>query len=401
MVRRMFSVVVALTVLWTAPADAQGVATAQISGTVLDTSGGVLPGVEVKATQTGTGFIRFVISGERGEYVLTNLPVGPYTLEAVLPGFRTFSQTGIVLQVGGNPVINVRLEVGELAESISVVASAMMVETRNTGIGQVIDEKQIVNLPLNGRQPTQLVLLSGAAVINNTGGLVGSQRQYPSALAISVAGGTGNATAYLVDGGYNNDPLANLSQPLPFPDALQEFKVESGVRPARYGVLPGATVNAVTKAGANDFHGTGFGFFRDHNLNARNPFATTDDGLSRQQWGGTVGGPVALNRVFFFGGYQGTRVRVNPPDTTSFVPTAAMMAGDFTQVASAAVQRRHGPDPAVALRRQPCGSEPVQSGGSEPDAGRAPLDRPLRAYQLCGAGQQRRATGTWAGSTTR
>jgi hypothetical protein len=210
-----------------------------------------------------------------------------------------------------------------------------MVETRNTGIGQVIDEKQIVNLPLNGRQPTQLVLLSGAAVINNTGGLVGSQRQYPSALAISVAGGTGNATAYLVDGGYNNDPLANLSQPLPFPDALQEFKVESGVRPARYGVLPGATVNAVTKAGANDFHGTGFGFFRDHNLNARNAFATTDDGLSRQQWGGTVGGPVALNRVFFFGGYQGTRVRVNPPDTTSFVPTAAMMAGDFTQVASA------------------------------------------------------------------
>ncbi|HVG84598.1 MAG TPA: carboxypeptidase-like regulatory domain-containing protein, partial [Vicinamibacterales bacterium] len=242
--------------------------------------------------------------GSAGEYVLTNLPVGPYTLEAVLPGFRTFSQTGIVLQVGGNPVINVRLEVGELAESISVVASAMMVETRNTGIGQVIDEKQIVNLPLNGRQPTQLVLLSGAAVINNTGGLVGSQRQYPSALAISVAGGTGNATAYLVDGGYNNDPLANLSQPLPFPDALQEFKVESGVRPARYGVLPGATVNAVTKAGANDFHGTGFGFFRDHSLNARNAFATTDDGLSRQQWGGTVGGPVALNRVFFFGGYQ-------------------------------------------------------------------------------------------------
>jgi hypothetical protein len=333
MVRRVIGVVVVITALWAGRAQAQ---TAQISGTVLDSSGGVLPGVEVKATQTATGFTRFVVSGEKGDYVLTNLPVGPYTLEATLQGFRTFSQSGIVLQVGGNPAVNVKLEVGELSEAITVVANALMVESRNTGIGQVIDEKQIVNLPLNGRQPTQLVLLSGAAVINNTGGLVGSQRQYPSALAISVAGGTGNATTYVVDGGYNNDPLANLSQPLPFPDALQEFKVESGVRVARYGVLPGATVNAVTKAGTNAFHGAAFGFLRDHTLNARNAFATTSDGLKRQQWGGTVGGPVVSNRLFFFGGYQGTRVRVQPPDTTSFVPTAAMLAGDFTQIASAA-----------------------------------------------------------------
>ncbi len=360
MVRRVLRVaLLVILALWSVRADAQ---TAQISGEVTDGSGAVLPGVEVKATQVETGFVRSVITGGKGEYVLPSLPVGPYRIDATLDGFRTFTRTGVVLQVGANPVINVKLELGALQESVTVTAGAPLIETRNTGVGQVIDEKQIVNLPLNGRQPTQLVLLSGAAVINNTGGLVGSQRQYPSALAISVAGGTGNATSYLVDGGYNNDPLANLSQPLPFPDALQEFKVESGVRPARFGILPGATVNAVTKAGSNTLHGTGFAFIRDHSLNARNAFFTTDDGLKRQQYGGALGGPIVANKLFFFGGYQGTRVRVRPQDTTSFTPTADMLAGDFTQIASAACNNGTAvnlPSPFVGNRVDPSLFSPV------------------------------------------
>jgi hypothetical protein len=323
--------------LVTLPASsvAQTVAIAQISGVVSDESGGALPGVEVQVTQITTGLVRFVVTGSRGEYVLPNLPVGPYKLEAKLQGFNAYEQTGITLQVGGSPVINLTMKVGTLNETVTVTAGATMVETRSSAVGTVVSEEQMVGLPLDGRQASQLVLLSGAAVVQ-AGGLIGSQRQYPSAVAISVAGGTGNSTIYLVDGGFNNDPVNNIGQPMPFPDALQEFKVETGVRPARYGIYTGATVNAVTKAGTNSLHGNLFEFLRDHRFNATNAFATQDDGLNRHQFGGTLGGPIARSKMFFFGALQFTRNRQRPTDLQAFVPTAAMRAGDFTQVASAA-----------------------------------------------------------------
>src|SRR5438094_365840 len=222
------------------------------TGFVADESGGALPGAEVTATHVATGAVRFVVTGARGEYVLPNLPVGAYTLDVKLQGFTTYEQKGITLSVGASPAVNVTLKIGALEETLTVTANTTMVDVRSTGVGSVITEEQMVGLPLNGRQPSQLVLLSGAAVSNGaSGALIGSQRQYPSAVAISVAGGTGNSTLYLVDGGYNNDPLNNIGQPMPFPDALQEFKLENGVRPARYGVYTGATVNAVTKSGSN------------------------------------------------------------------------------------------------------------------------------------------------------
>ena len=125
--------------------------TAQLSGTVKDQSGAVLPGVEVTATQTATSFKRSVVTNETGSYVLTSLPVGPYRLEGTLPGFRTFVQTGIVLQVDSNPVININLEVGQVSEQVEVKADAALVETRSTGVGQLIDNVRVLELPLNGR----------------------------------------------------------------------------------------------------------------------------------------------------------------------------------------------------------------------------------------------------------
>lgn len=327
-------VVVCLLLLLPASVTAQTVAIAQISGAITDESGGALPGVEVTVTQTATGLVRTAVTGSRGDYVFPGLPVGPYKLEARLQGFNTLERDGITLLVGSSPTLNLKMNVGTLSETITVVAAATMIETRNTAVGTVVTQEQMVGLPLDGRQASQLVLLSGAAV-TQPGGLIGSQRQYPSAVAISVAGGTGNSTIYLVDGGFNNDPVNNIGQPMPFPDALQEFKVESGVRPARYGIYTGATVNAVTKAGTNAFHGNLFEFVRDHRFNARNAFAQTDDGLSRHQFGGTIGGPVRRNRMFFFGALQLTRNRQRPTDLQAFVPTAAMLAGDFTQAASA------------------------------------------------------------------
>ena len=339
MVRRTLGGAAALVVLLSAVGHAQTVAIAQISGVVTDESGAALPGAEVTVTHVTTGATRFVTTGARGEYVLPNLPVGPYTLDVKLPGFTTYEQKGIVLSVGATPAINVVLKIGALEETLTVTANATMVETRNTGVGTTVTEEQMVGLPLNGRQPSQLVMLSGPAVDNGaSGALIGSQRQYPSAVAISVAGGTGNSTLYLVDGGYNNDPLNNIGQPMPFPDALQEFKVESGVRPARYGVYTGATVNAVTRSGSNAFHGTGFAFGRHHSLNARGYFDIQDDGLVRAQTGGTIGGPIVRNKLFFFAGPQITNERIRPTSADTFVPTAKMLSGDFTDVMSAQCQ---------------------------------------------------------------
>src|SRR5947208_15975909 len=150
--------------------------TAQLSGTVRDQSGAVLPGVQVTATQTATGLTRTVVTDEVGFYVLPELPVGPYKLEASLPGFRTFEQTGIVLQVGSNPVINVALQVGQVAETVEVQADAALVETRATGIGQVIDNIRVMELPLAARNVQQLIILSGASV---GGGAQNSPRNYP------------------------------------------------------------------------------------------------------------------------------------------------------------------------------------------------------------------------------
>jgi hypothetical protein len=326
-------------VLFARVGSGQTVAIAQISGVVSDESGAALPGVEVQVTQTATGATRFVVTDDRGQYVLGNLPIGPYKLEVKLQGFSTYERTGLTLSVGASPVINVVLQIGTLQETVTVTANSPMVETRNTGVGQTMTEEQMVGLPLNGRQPSQLIMLSGPAVDNGaSGALVGSQRQYPSAVAIAVAGGTGNSTLYLVDGGYNNDPLNNIGQPMPFPDALEEFKVESGVRPARYGVYTGATVNAVTRSGSNTFHGTGFAFGRHHSLNSIGHFDIADDGLVRAQTGGTVGGPLIKNKLFFFAGPQITNERVRPTSADTFVPTAKMLAGDFTDVMSAACQ---------------------------------------------------------------
>jgi hypothetical protein len=195
-------------------------------------------------------------------------------------------------------------------------------------------------LPLNGRQATQLLLLEGAV---DSGGATAANRGYPGQVSISVAGGTGNSTQYLIDGGYNNDPQLNAGNILPFPDALQEFRTEGGVRDARYGMSTGATVNAVTKSGTNSFHGNVFYFMRDHKFNAirffekeENGGLGRDDGLHRDQFGGTIGGPLKHDKLFFFGGVQVTNNNVTPLAADQFVPTTEMLKGDFTRVMSAA-----------------------------------------------------------------
>src|SRR5688572_18881777 len=321
-------------------ASAWAQATAQINGTVTDASGGVLPGATVTAIQTDTGFRRESVTNELGAFVLSNLPIGPYRLEVALSGFRTHVQTGVTLDIGSSPSITVALALGELTETVSVEASAPLVETRNPAIGGVIENERIEELPLNGRNSADLIAIAGAVVSAGPS----SSRSMQGGVGYSVAGGQPFGVAYLLDGANHNNPYDNYNLPLPFPDALQEFRVETSAQNAQNGFHSGASVNAATKAGTNAFHGDLFEFARHHKFNATNPFngidpATgnrADDGLKRHQFGGTLGGPILTDRLFFFGAYQGTRTDERPSDDVRFVPTPAMLAGDCTQIASAA-----------------------------------------------------------------
>ena len=313
---------------------AQSLSTAQINGSVQDASGSAVPGAEVKAMQKETGLVRTVTSGADGGYILSNLPVGPYDLEVSKAGFSKYLQSGIVLQVGSNPNVDVALKVGAVTEQIQVEANAALVETRNAGVGQVIDNQRVVELPLNGRQVTELIFLSGMATQVNGAGLNSGVRNFPT-IDISVAGGLANGLTYRLDGGTHNDPYNNLNLPLPFPDALQEFKVETSALPAQYGHHSSAAINAVTRSGANDFHGNAFEFIRNGAVNARNTFSASVDSLKRNQFGGTLGGRVIRNKLFFFVGEQTTLQRTAPATQIRYVPTAAMLQGDFTTIASA------------------------------------------------------------------
>jgi hypothetical protein len=322
-------------------ANAQVGSTAQITGTVKDDGGGVLPGVDVTATQTDTGFKRSVVTDEMGAYTLTNLPIGPYRLEATLSGFRSYAQTGIVLQVNANPVINVTLAIGQVSETVTVDAAAPLVETRSPSIGTVIENERIEELPLNGRQATDLIVIAGAAVSPGVAANATS-RSMQGGVGIAVAGGQTFGVAYVLDGAIHNNPYDNLNLPLPFPDALQEFRLETSSTNANNGMHSGASVNLVTKSGTNLYHGDLFEFFRHHRFNATDPFARPgpdgkrlDDGLVRNQYGGTIGGPLRTDRIFFFGAFQGTKLRQRPSDVFAFIPTAQMLAGDFTTFASA------------------------------------------------------------------
>jgi hypothetical protein len=331
----------ACVIIGSACAWGQVISTAQITGTVADSSGAPVPGADVTATQVATGLVRTVVTAPDGSYVLTNLPVGPYQLEVKKDNFAKYVQGGIILQVGSDPRIEVVLKVGAVSDSIEVQADPSLVETRNAGFGQVIDNQRVLDLPLNGRESIQLMYLSG--IVTPAGGTSQTQpggtgvnsglRNYPT-LSISVAGGIDNGTTYSLDGGTHNDPYNNYNEPLPFPDALQEFKVETSGLSAQYGFHSAAAVNAVTKSGNNSFHGDLFEFIRNGATNARNAFASVVDPLKRNQFGGTLGGPIRKNKLFFFIAEQTTIQRDVTNNNIEFVPTAQMLAGNFTTITS-------------------------------------------------------------------
>ena len=312
------------------PVNAQ-TTTGAITGVVRDTAGGVVPGVTVKATHEATNAETTAVSNDVGVYVVRGLAVGRYTVLAELSGFQTSKNTDIVVRVNDEVRLDIALKVGAVSEMVTVSGAASTVDTSTGTLKTVVDQERIESLPLNGRNPTQLLTLV-AGVLTDRSDLT-SGATYPGTQPVSSSGARGNTTNYVLDGGSNNDHYSNGPNPMPNPDALQEFSVQTNSFSAEYGRNVGAIVNAVTRAGTNQYHGLGFGYFRHYKFNANNFFTPgVDDGLKRSQYGGTIGGPIARNRTFFFGSYQGTNQRRKPTQRSSLVPTAAMRSGDFSAI---------------------------------------------------------------------
>jgi Carboxypeptidase regulatory-like domain len=312
----------------------QGLST--INGSVADPSGAIVVGAHITATEVDTSLARTTVSNSDGLYVISGLRPTRYTLTVEGQGFRQFTQAGIVLQANDTVTINVKLEVGATTETVNVNANAIQVDTTTNTISQVVDSARMVELPLNGRNPAQLTaLVAGAvnAIADNAD--QGTTKTFPAAVTVSVNGGRQNNIAFNLDGVSAEDIFSNVNQPLPMPDALQEFSFQTNNFSAEYGQNSSGVVNVVTKSGTNSLHGDVFEFVRNAVFNARNFFAASRDQEKRNQFGGTLGGPIKRDRLFFFGGYQGTRLRDTSNAAHAYVPTASDLAGDFSSYLSA------------------------------------------------------------------
>ena len=333
-ISRLF-VIYATLALLRLPALGQGLGT--ISGTVTDQSGAVVPSSTVTATQSQTGTTTEVKTNERGSFTFPSLPPASYSISVVASGFKKFEVKGVVLQADQSQLVNAVLQLGEASQTISVAANAIQVDTSTSTVSHVIDQGRVNDLPLNGRNAAQLVTLVAGVVLGPVDNAdQGPTKTFPTAVTAAVNGSRSADTAYMLDGGNNIDEYTNVNQPFPFPDALQEFSVQTSNYNAEYGQNAGGVVNIVTKSGGNAFHGDLFEFVRNRVFNARNYFSTTVDPLKRNQFGGTVGGPIVIphlvsgKHTFFFVGYQKTIIRDQQGGKSSFVPTQANLAGDFS-----------------------------------------------------------------------
>jgi hypothetical protein len=318
------------------PVVAQGFGT--VVGTITDSSGGVIPGVKITVTDPATQALRTVQSNEKGYYVIPALRPSTYNLLATAQGFSTYSQKGVTLLADQSLTLDVRLTVGQVSQSVEVQSGQVQVDTSTPTLSQVVEEKRIVDLPLNGRNPVTLALLvPGTVQAPADGADQGQYKTIPSAITVSANGSRANQTGFNLDGSSNNDLYTNVNQPFPFPDALQEFSVQTANYTARYGGNSGAVVNAISKSGTNTIHGDLFEFNRNAVFNGANHFGYQNgvkirDQLKRNQFGGVIGGPIYRDHTFVFFGYQQTQIRNVQNGVSATVATQAELNGDFSSV---------------------------------------------------------------------
>jgi hypothetical protein len=324
---------------------AQSSTTGNITGTVRDPQGAAVPKAEVTITDEKTGVSRTVSATEDGFYNATSLPAGTYTISTSPTGFKKTLTTGVELHVNENKTVNLDLQVGQVTETVTVTSEAAPVELRSGEVSSLITEKQVTELPLNGRNYAQLALMvPGVSPVTQSGagGAFATRGTgLNSGVDMSVNGNQSNSNLWTVDGVNNMDVGSNRTL-LVFPsiDAIQEFRVERNSFSAEFGQAQGAVINLITKGGSNDFHGGAFEFFRNDALNANNFFLNRSGQpkpeLEYNNFGGNFSGPIVKNRVFFFWSEEWRRERRGQV-LSAKVPTAAEKTGDFSGPLSASL----------------------------------------------------------------
>jgi len=309
--------------------------TARLGGTVLDPAGLALAGATVTAQDELTSYKKDTTTNSSGECSFPVLPVGTYQVTVTAAGFVPYTQKGIALQVDKSVTLPVRMKLGSVAQQITVSADASMVTTDSATVGQLIAQKEVAELPLNGRYAQQLVFLvpgtdnvtANYCAANCEGGI------FPSEQYAKINGASANGVSYQVDGADFNDTYINTNLPFPNPDAIQELNLVTDNMSAIYGDAIGGVVNVTLKSGTNSIHGDAFEFIGNSALDAANYFSTTGvSPLKQNQFGGDIGGPVLKDRLFFFGSYQGTRFNQTNAGQSTNVPDAAERRGDFSEL---------------------------------------------------------------------
>lgn len=313
-----------LVAAWSAGAVLAQSTTGSIQGAVSDAQGGAVPGVTVTVRNIDTQLLRTTVTNASGNYDVQLLPPGEYVLIAELAGFRTQQRTGVRLTVNQAARIDFTLEISTLEESVTVSAQAPLVETVDSAVRQVINAEKLQELPLNGRNFRTLTLIVPGVQNEVQGGTLSNRG---GGVNINGAGLTDNN--FLLDGFNNNDDTTAEILTFPSTDAIQEMTVLGASYNASLGFAQGGIVSLVSKSGSQAFHGNGFAFFRDEALDATNYFATTKPPLSRQQYGGSIGGPLWFRNAFFFGNYEKVRIREGVT-LGNTVPTTAQRNGDFS-----------------------------------------------------------------------
>ncbi|HVB86018.1 MAG TPA: carboxypeptidase-like regulatory domain-containing protein [Candidatus Dormibacteraeota bacterium] len=331
--RRSFYVLGVLVALAVAASGARGQnVNASLSGTITDSSGGVVAGATVTATNEGTQLSRTAVSDARGIYVLNVLPVGSYTLSVSLTGFKETVIHNIVLQVDQQARKDVTLQAGSLAQTVTVEGTAPIVQAESSSMGEVVNNQEVTELPLNGRNLDQLALISGGVVPANQSNVEAGSAS--TLQTFSVAGGRSNTNAFLIDGVANTDDAIDNSALHPSLEMVQEFRIETNDYSAQFGQYSGGQVNITTKSGTNQFHGSAFEFLRNDALDAKNFFVRPGQAkppLRRNQFGGSLGGPIKRNKLFFFFSYEGLRY-TDGQTGVGTVPTSAMLGGNFSEL---------------------------------------------------------------------
>src|SRR5258707_7261227 len=318
--------------------------TARLQGTVTDPQGNAVSGATVNVASTETGRLSTAATNELGYYTVSALPPGNYTVDVSQKGFKKISRT-LELQVAQLGVADFQLSVGEVTETITVESGSPVIDLQDSALGEVVEGRQVTELPLNGRNFTQLATLvpgasrgiptgsNSATGVNNNAETFRFGQE--GGASLSVNGLRPQSNNFILDGIDNNETLVNTIVFFPPADAIDEFKVQTSVAPAEYGRAGGALVITSLKSGTNDIHGSAFWFNRNTSLNAEDFFTsphTPTPSFNRNQFGGTIGMPILKNKLFVFGDYEGLRLK--QPSNTGFatVPTDLMRNGDFSEL---------------------------------------------------------------------